>query len=87
MDLEIRGVRTETHKYTFGPHNPELPEELYDLGPDPAEETNIVGQRPGLRDELRTLANSFVDGAAEPLDEMTADRQVAGRLRELGYIE
>lgn len=88
MDLEIRGVRTETHKYTFGPHNPELPEELYDLRTDPGETANIVADSASMRDELRALANSFVDeNAVEPLDEMAADAQVAGRLRELGYIE
>jgi arylsulfatase A-like enzyme len=91
MDLEIRGVRTETHKYTFGPHNSELPEELYDLTADPGEMTNVVANRPDLRDELRALANTFVDDSVpQTLEEMTLapdDTRVTGRLRELGYIE
>lgn len=91
MDLEIRGVRTETHKYTFGPHNSDLPEELYDLEADPGELSNLVTHRSELRTELRALANTFVDDSAlQPIEEMSlapGDMRVVGRLRELGYIE
>jgi len=91
-DLEIRGVRTEEHKYTFGPQNDELPQELYDLQADPGETRNLAGQRPELCQELRALANQFVPGDGElPLEELalTAEdqRRVEKHLQELGYIE
>jgi arylsulfatase A-like enzyme len=91
-DLEIRGVRTEQHKYTFGPQNDELPQELYDLQADPGETRNLAGQRPELCQELRALANEFVPADGElPLEELPLSaedqRRVEKHLQELGYIE
>jgi arylsulfatase A-like enzyme len=91
-DLEIRGVRTESYKYTFGPENDELPQELYDLRDDPGETRNIAASNLSLCNELRELANSFLPKAGEsPLDQMelSAEDQVRieKHLQELGYIE
>jgi arylsulfatase A-like enzyme len=36
-DMEMLGIRTPAYKYVFGPLNPEMPDELYDLQADPAE--------------------------------------------------
>ena len=91
-DLEIRGVRTESYKYTFGPENDELPQELYDLRDDPGETRNLAQQNPDLCTELRTLANGFLPAEGElppqglaltPEDQRRAEKQ----LQELGYLE
>lgn len=87
-----RSIRTSTHKYIWasaGEH------ELYDLGTDPAEECNLIGQRGDLAAELhRQLdhwlaelapAQSIEGVEATPADNST-DEQVLSRLRDLGYI-
>jgi len=90
-DLELRGVRTETHKYTYGPHNPDLPAELYDLRQDPGETRNLANAEPGLCTSLRELAERFVPAdpsvAAQPVP-LTAEDQarVEQHLRDLGYL-
>lgn len=91
-DLEIRGVRTEGYKYTFGPENDELPQELYDLRSDPGETQNLAAEHPQRCQELRAVANRFVpDDGESPLEEvaLTAEdqRRVEKHLQELGYIE
>jgi len=91
-DLELRGVRTETHKYTFGPHNAELPQELYDLRADPGETCNLAAQQPELCAELRALADRFVPSAGAPPAAAPAlsaeqQRRVEQHLRELGYLD
>jgi arylsulfatase A-like enzyme len=91
-DLEIRGVRTEDYKYTFGPENDELPQELYDLRDDPGETRNLARQDPDRCVGMRSLANRFVpaDGQS-PLEEAALSpddqRRVEKHLQELGYIE
>ena len=91
LEVEIRGVRTETHKYTYGPENDQLPAELYDLQADPGETNNIVAANADLAAELKALADSFVpaDGAAaiDAMELSEADRaQVEKQLEELGYL-
>lgn len=91
-DLELRGVRTERYKYTFGPHNDELPEELYDLEQDPRESVNLAREEPQRCHELRALADGLVDArraaAAEPVPIPPQDqKRIEIHLRELGYIE
>ncbi len=91
-DLELRGVRTEDYKYTYGPANPELPEELYDLRCDPGETRNLAASQPRRCAELRQLATSLLPPADEsPIELMaiSADQQqrVEKHLQELGYLE
>jgi arylsulfatase A-like enzyme len=91
-DLEIRGVRTEEFKYTFGPRNDELPQELYDLRSDPGETRNLAREQPETCRGLRAAANRFVPADGEsPLEELelTAEdqRRVEKHLQELGYLE
>jgi len=91
-DLEIHGVRTEEFRYTYGPYNPEMPEELYDLRADPDEITNLAAAQPDRCRELRALAAGFVpaDGAT-PMDLISIqpqdEQRIEKHLQELGYIE
>jgi arylsulfatase A-like enzyme len=91
-DLELRGVRTEEYKYTFGPYNPELPEELYDLRQDPGEEHNLAAEKRERCLELRDFANSFVPVKREvQAEQITVNakqqKHIEEKLRDLGYIE
>ncbi|MBW7906614.1 MAG: sulfatase-like hydrolase/transferase [Phycisphaerae bacterium] len=91
-ELEVHGVRTETHKYTYGPYNPELPEELYDLRHDPGETLNVAGREPELCLHLRETAQRLASTAgqaeaAEPALAAADRAHVERHLRELGYIE
>ena len=91
-DLELHGVRTEEYKYTYGPENEELPQELYDLRSDPGEAHNLAAAKPEKCTELRDLTRRFVTGSTEtPLEELALspedEQRVQTHLRELGYIE
>ncbi|MBI5865487.1 MAG: sulfatase-like hydrolase/transferase [Planctomycetes bacterium] len=91
MDLELRGVRTESHRFTYGPHNPELPAELYDLTADPHESNNLAARHPDRCAELRRLADEMAGDESAPVEEMVLSPEeqsdVEARLRSLGYIE
>jgi len=92
VDLEIRGVRTEGYKYSFGPENDELPQELYDLRNDPRETHNLAARRPELCARLRELADGLAQArpavAAEPVVVSQAEQaHVEQQLRDLGYLE
>lgn len=89
--LEINGVRTEGRKYAFGPENPELPVELYDLERDPRETVNVAAARPEECARLRGLAETFVRAdeafpspAVRGRDEL---KDTESRLKALGYID
>jgi arylsulfatase A-like enzyme len=90
--IEIRGVRTEGWKYTFGPHNDELPEELYDLRKDPGETKNLAAGRPGdcarMRDLLRAFPflNESPQGPAAVSDRGD-QKKIERTLKDLGYLD
>jgi len=85
-DRTLRSVRSGSHKYIWasdGAH------ELYDVGQDPAEERNIVSERPDLAAELEAvlvqevgaIENIATSSEAAALDEMTLKK-----LEQLGYL-
>ncbi len=91
-DLELHGVRTEQYKYTYGPRNPEMPQELYDLRGDPGETRNLAEREPARCAELRQLTENLLAGMSQAPVEMldiTPDQQqsIERHLQELGYIE
>ena len=91
-DLELHGVRTEEYKYTYGPENEELPQELYDLRADPGETRNLAAEQPERCAALRATAQEFtahpMDAALDELELSPDDeRRVQEHLRSLGYIE
>ncbi len=90
--VEIRGVRTPGWKYTFGPYNGELPEELYDLGKDPAETNNLAAGRPGACARMRRLLESFALPGKGPEDpalpgDPEARKKIESALKGLGYLD
>jgi arylsulfatase A-like enzyme len=61
------GIRAGGYKYVYGPNNPGLPEELYDLAVDPDERNSLVHEQPELAARLKTQLLQAItdDGAAE----------------------
>jgi hypothetical protein len=94
-DMEMLGIRTPAYKYVFGPNNPEMPEELYDLLADARETRNLARQQPTIAQDLRqaavTLAGGDKGGVAAPGETVSIPRgeleAVEARLRELGYLD
>jgi arylsulfatase A-like enzyme len=91
-ELEIRGVRTEKFKYTYGPKNPELPDEFYNLLEDPDETKNLAKEEPEKCTQMRILAESLLPEtgpqSVEKISVVQAQQQnIEGYLRELGYID
>jgi hypothetical protein len=92
-DMEMLGIRTPAYKYVFGPVNPEMPDELYDLTADPSEQWNLARKRRDIAGDLRQAAIDLTraDGGPEEAQTLGIPRsevqQVEDRLRELGYID
>ena len=89
----LAGIRTPQYKFIFGPNNPTIPEELYDLIRDPHETHSLLQEQPGLAGELK--AQLLLLREAEPqqfvlsgirmnLEEETAVRK---QLESLGYLD
>ena len=90
--VEIRGVRTPGWKYTFGPYNDELPEELYDLRKDPAEKENLAADRPGDCIRMRNLLETFSFPSESPegsaaLADREDEKKTERTLKGLGYLD
>jgi arylsulfatase A-like enzyme len=91
-DFLIHGVRTEKYKYTYGPKNPEFPEELYDLRSDPGEMLNLAGEERELCAELRQLTKSLIPDEDLKKAELitlgkTQEEQIHKSLRDMGYLD
>jgi arylsulfatase A-like enzyme len=90
--VEINGVRTEGWKYTCGPHNDELPEELYNLRKDPGETKNLAAERPTTCSRMRRILETFSFPKESPLDRR-ADAggkhlaNIERNLKGLGYLD
>jgi arylsulfatase A-like enzyme len=89
--LEIEGVRTEDWKYSYGPNNKELPEELYDLRRDPGETANLAAARPEVCRSLRSVAEILSRPKEGPPASDLSDRgrweDRERRLKALGYLD
>jgi arylsulfatase A-like enzyme len=89
---EIQGVRTEGWKYSFGPYNDELPEELYGLREDPGELENLAPEKPGRCAKMKGLWKTFSsvrqNGPDHPDEAGRKRLEKAERdLRGLGYLD
>ncbi len=76
----LRGVISGQWKYI------DLPEpELYDLGADPVERTNLVGRELARVREMQALLRQLTE-ATPPPGAAAVDSATAARLRSLGYL-
>jgi len=91
-DQWLTGVRTPRYKYVRGLFNEKLPEELYDLASDPAEQTNLVDHQPELVAELRDRLRALTEASGEEPEIDTSytpeqQAELERRLTDLGYLE
>ncbi len=49
----LRGIRVPPWKYVYAPRNPKIRPELYHLGEDPRESTNLLDRYPSIAQSLR----------------------------------
>jgi arylsulfatase A-like enzyme len=84
--------RTSESKYIRGGNHRQAPakppEELYDLGADPAEQHNIIDEATQIASELREAVNSHRKKVAKTDREVATvevDAETAQRLEDLGY--
>jgi arylsulfatase A-like enzyme len=94
-DLEgnvLQAVRTREWKLiNANPDNPRglQPEELYELGPDPDEKTNVARQSPASLELMRAaLGKSYLQARAHAgeTQQTGGDAATTERLRSLGYV-
>ncbi len=78
---ELRAIRTNKWKYIRAPQP-----ELYDLGGDPGEVTNVIEQFPLEARNLEKQLRKLVSAASEQVSLRTLDREVEEQLRSLGYV-
>lgn len=87
------GLRTPRYKFIFGPDNPELPEELYDLESDPYEEHSLVQEHPDLSSKLKAILLSLLNMEPQRLNLTSTrmspeeDRMMLKQLKRLGYMD
>jgi arylsulfatase A-like enzyme len=84
-------VRTEAFKYIWDSKRPNQPD-LYDLRADPAEKHNVSKHHPQevSRFQVQVDAHRLRVAATEPamaVPKLELDKEVARRLRDLGYLE
>ena len=77
---ELTALTDDRYRFINAPR-----EELYDLGRDPHEQTNIAADRPQPRQALRSALDRLAGGATIPApSEVPADARE--RLQTLGYV-
>jgi arylsulfatase A-like enzyme len=86
------GVRTDDWKYVYGPRNPEINEEWYDLRVDPEERNNVAASHAAKIAEMRELAHDHFHGSkpAQEAAEKLSEEELAvltEHLQDLGYIQ
>lgn len=80
---ELRGMRTDTWKYILAPHP-----ELYNVGKDPGENTNVISRFPDVAANLNKGV-WYVTRLKSPKQEITSspiDAQTRQELESLGYV-
>ncbi|MCK4873864.1 MAG: sulfatase-like hydrolase/transferase [Phycisphaerales bacterium] len=81
----LMGVRREDHKFILAPRP-----EVYDLGDDPRELSNLYASRPEIAADLHELLRGFVGDdpllAADVRQNMEMDEEAIRRLATLGYV-
>jgi choline-sulfatase len=79
---ELRGIRTNHWKYIHAPKP-----ELYDLGRDPGETTNVIQQHPAEVEKFEAqLKNVIGNGGSEKVDTNIVDERQMAQLKSLGYL-
>jgi arylsulfatase A-like enzyme/Flp pilus assembly protein TadD len=79
---ELRGIRTNHWKYIRAPKP-----ELYNLGQDPGETTNVIQQHPAEVEKFEAqLKNAIGNGGSEKVDTNMLDERQLAQLKSLGYL-
>ena len=79
---ELRAMRTNRWKYVRAPHP-----ELYDLGQDPGETSNLAARHPEEVQQLESQLKTLVGGeGAEKVQTTMVDPRTMRQLRSLGYL-
>ena len=80
---ELRAMRTDTWKLIVSPHP-----ELYHLGRDPRENTNVIARYPAEADELQKKIWEVVgeNNKQEKVTGSPVDQQTRQELESLGYV-